>query len=651
MKAPTIRMRMLLAALVPVFLISLLMGVFFLKARFDDFEQSYSQRTGAVTRQLVLASEYGLFSANLAQLQVLTSGVLLEPDVLWVRLLNQRGEVLASSGSQKMEAEVFFSDSDYSRFDAARQTEWRVQSVYASTVKLDDVYEDKTGSLKNGRLLLGQVQIGFSRVSLNEHKRDTVLLSGLISLLAMLVGLALALFLSRGVIRPISRITQLIERIGHGDFAGIQTYPPERSLSDPLRDLQAILQHTALRLMHTRDDLELQVAMATNAMREKKDEAERATLAKSRFLAAASHDLRQPTHALGMFVARLAQLPHDAPTQQLIGNLETSVRAMQGLLDGLLDISRLDAGAVKIEVQAFALQGLFDRLHEDLAQSALDKGLRLRIRPSACWVNSDATQLYRILLNLTSNALRYTQQGVVLVVARLAEAGKSVHIEVWDSGVGIAPEHHEAVFNEFFQVANAQRDRNKGMGLGLNIVQRSCRLLGHEIQLRSQLGRGTRFRLSLACASPVADSQGFMVQETVLADNLQGIAVLLIEDDALASAAQAGLLQSWGMQVQVAVGPNEALQWLHQGFFPELIISDFRLGAGSNGIDVLQQLQALLPDTVPSCLMSGDTDPSVLQAAQAAGLTMLHKPVRPAKLRNLLRHLLQDQTMLGGDLS
>lgn len=643
MKAPTIRTRMLLAALLPVFLISVLLAVFFLKARLDDVDQGFQQRSRAVARQLALASEYGLFSANQSQLQLLVSAGLQEPDVLWVRILDAQGQALASSGVQKMQIPVNLLSGEANYFDQSTHSEWLIQPVLASRIKLDDVYEDQPLASDKTPVLLGQIQIGFSHQRLEERKRNMLLLGGLISSLGLFFGLTLALYLSRGVIRPIARISNLIERIGNSDFAGIQPVQAHELLDDPLRDLQLSLQHTAQRLMHARDDLEQQVATATQALRVKKEEAEQATQAKSRFLAAASHDLRQPMHALGMFVARLAQLQHDPSTQKLIDNLELSVRAMQGLLDGLLDISRLDAGVVKVDVQALALGSLLQRLQHDLQPSAHEKGLRLRVRPSTLWVTSDATLLYRILLNLAGNALRYTQQGGVLLACRQAGAGKSVCIEVWDTGIGIAPEHQSSVFNEFFQVANVQRDRSKGLGLGLNIVQRSCFLLGHDVQLRSRLGVGTRFRITLPRAAAASDSQSFMTTHTEKADDLLGVTVLVVEDDALACAALEGLLQAWGMRVQTAGGMQAALKLLRAGFLPALLISDYRLGEGINGIDLIALLQSKLPAAVPACLISGDTDPAVIQAAQAAELPLLSKPVRPAKLRNLLRRMLQGQ--------
>jgi len=248
------------------------------------------------------------------------------------------------------------------------------------------------------------------------------------------------------------------------------------------------------------DELTQSGARADQNLRDQMARIEQATQAKSRFLAAASHDLRQPTHALGMFVERLRQLPLDAEAVQLIANLDASVQSMQDLLDALLDISRLEAQVVTAEVRPFALNELFDKLRIATGPIALQKGLRLRIRPTRVWLLSDAGQVHRILQNLLGNAMAYTPSGTVLLSCRPLRGGSMARIQVWDSGVGIAPEHHEAVFKDYFQVANPARDSSKGLGLGLHIVDLIARLLGLPVQLRSNLGCGSRFSIDVPLA-------------------------------------------------------------------------------------------------------------------------------------------------------
>lgn len=647
MKMVDIRTRMLLAALVPVTLLAMLLAGVFLMARVDDIGAAHSQRARSLARQLATASEYGLFSANLAHLQTIASGALREADVRSVAILDAQGHTLARAGKPEYQMPPVLDGKESARLDPATRIDLLSQPISASQVKLDDLYERQPPDAGVAPPALGHVLIEVSRAALDRRARDMLLVGVAIALGGLLFGGFLAVRLGRGVIQPILRVSRLIERIGQGDLSARATLLPD----DPLRDLQQGLNKMAQRLESGRDDLEQRIATATLALREKKDEAETATLAKSRFLAAASHDLRQPTHALGMFVARLAQLPHDAETRHLIANLEASVRAMQDLLDALLDISKLDAGAVQVQIRPFALADLFTQLQGALLLMAEEKGIRLRVRSTQLWLMSDRALLYRIMLNLVSNAVRYTSQGSVLVACRVAADGMSVRIEVWDSGIGIAPEHHQAIFKEFYQVGNIERDRGKGLGLGLNIVERTAQLLGLPLDMCSSLGMGTRFSLR----APLASNDAAMDRRNPLRveapDELAGLAVLVIEDDALARAGLVGLLESWGCVVGSAESMSTALRQLDSRPAPDVIVSDYRLRDGEDGMAVIRALRAAAGQTIPACLMSGDTDQGLMQAARLTGLTLLHKPVRPAKLRSLIRRLAVEIQVEGRDLA
>ncbi len=653
MKALNIRSRLLIAALLPLALISTLLAVVFLLARFGDMQTAYDQRNRAVVRQAALASEYGLFAGNKSQLQALAAGALHESDVRWVAILDARGQLLASAGESGGVYPPLMSAQETQGVVPGKRLDWLAQPVFPVDMALDDLFtKNELGSDQQPRQM-GQVVVVFSRQTVETRKREMLLTGGVIGALSLLFGMALAVYLSRGVIRPINHITQLIERIGRGDFVAVKRLRDQNGDHDPLHELQRHIYAMADSLSQARVELEQKIELATHALREKKDEAEQANLAKSRFLAAASHDLRQPTHALGLFVSRLAQLPQDRQTSELIGNLDASVRAMQNLLDGLLDISRLEARAVQVNKRPFALSALFEQLQQDLSAQALEKGLTLRVRATDVWVMSDATLIYRMLLNLVGNALRYTDRGGVVVAARLRASGQ-VQLQVWDSGIGIAPEHQQAIFDEFYQVGNAARDRTKGMGLGLNIVQRTVQLLGHDLALVSWPGHGTRFTLTLPPAARQQDGADQLPKDKPVPDDLRGKCALVVEDDALARVALTGLLDSWGMTVVQASDAPEALQCVTQGLLPDVIISDYRLQEGADGMQLVQQLRQHLGRATLACLISGDTDPGLIQAAQAAGLTLLHKPVRPAKLRSLLRHLLMDpqgQRARGADLS
>jgi signal transduction histidine kinase/ActR/RegA family two-component response regulator len=379
-------------------------------------------------------------------------------------------------------------------------------------------------------------------------------------------------------------------------------------------------------------------------LKQRKDEAEAASLVKSRFLAAASHDLRQPAHALGMFVARLTQLPHDTPTRALVDGVDASVRALQEMLDAFFDYSRLDAPSMQVHTQAFPVNHLFEQLRINFEGVAASKGLRLRIRPSGVWLQTDPVLLHRVLLNLVGNALQHTRTGVVLVVCRPVFGATQARIEVWDSGVGIAPEFHQKIFEEFFQVGNPERDRSKGLGLGLSIVARSCRLLNLPLRMRSEVGCGSRFCVQVPTTPAQTMAECAAVAEISGGATFDQLHVLLIEDDALGGMALKGLLESWGCQVTVADTALAALALLRHAPAPDLVVSDFRLRGEINGIEAVRMVREVIGLDVAACLISGDTAQQVREQVQAAGLVLLQKPVRPAKLRSVLRHAVQSKT-------
>lgn len=638
MRLFNIRDRVLMAALLPVTLVAFLLSAVFLVGRVGDIDEAHNQRARSVARQVASASEYGMFSSNTSSLQAVAAGAMREPDVRSVVILDARGQVMAKAGKAGYAGLSALGAQESAWNDETTRHDLLVQPVVATVVKLDDLFEGVTPAGGDQPQLLGHVVIEMSRQAVQAHERDMLLLGLAVTLGGLLFGGFLAVRIGRGVIGPILRVSDMIGRIGRGELSARGEVRPD----DPLRDLQRGLNQMAERLEQGRDELEQRVTQATRELREKKEEAESATLAKSRFLAAASHDLRQPTHALGMFVTRLAQLPHDEETQHLVVNLEASVRAMQDLLDALLDISRLEAQTVKVNPRPFPIAELLAKLRNGLSPMAIDKGLHLRVRTSSAWVMSDPVLLHRILLNLVNNALRYTQRGSVLLACRKVRNGSHVRIEVWDTGIGIAPEHQQDIFREFYQVGNTERDRNKGLGLGLSIVERTATLLGHTLRLDSNPGRGTRFSIEVPAGLPDVQVAHAVAMEALPIDDLAGLGVLVIEDDKLAAQALSTLLESWGCQVTEVDGLDGALARLAQGVVPDVIVSDYRLRAGENGIETVARLRAAAGRHIPACLMSGDTQADVMQMARESDLILLHKPVRPAKLRSLIRRLRQE---------
>ncbi len=630
----SMRSRMAFATLFPVLLVVFSTAAAFWHWRVQDLEDAHRQRIQLLAHQVSIFSANGLFSGNTASLQKVISEIQREPGLRAVYVFDQSGELIAHSGGS---AEVRLAELEAPGY-AAEQLQLDIdvvtERIQSAVLPMDDLFS--AGEVARP-IVLGDTVLEFSRHDLDVRKRDSLLTALLIGVLGMALGGLLAYQLGNAVVHPIMRIYQMINRIGKGDFSVNVALAADA----PLRGLQDSLNDMARRLAWGRDELESRVENVTRELRQKMEQAQNATQAKSKFLASASHDLRQPAHALGMFVARLGQLPMDAPMRQLISQMEASVQSMQDLLDSLLDLSRLDSGAIQVRMGAVDLNALLRMVQQSVEVLAVTKGLRLRVHPTTLWAYSDKSLLQRIVVNLALNAVRYTPSGTVLIACRPERSGRGVRIEVWDSGIGIAPEHHEDIFKEFYQLQSHQGDRRFGMGLGLNIVQRSAALLGHQVAVRSQVGCGSRFTVLLdAIPAQAADAQ--LAHEVVLQNvgHFGGARVMVIEDNAHAQSAMVGLLQSWDCNVQCADSLDAALARIEASGVPDIVLSDFQLGSGANGIDAIALIRARYGESIQACLISGETLDDMQRLAKEAQLTVLHKPVRPAKLRSLLRRLL-----------
>lgn len=367
-------------------------------------------------------------------------------------------------------------------------------------------------------------------------------------------------------------------------------------------------------------------------LKEQKDIAERANVAKSKFLAAASHDLRQPLHALGLFASALNERIKYPDVRGLVENINQSVAALEGLFNALLDISRLDAGVILPKVQHFRIGALMERLSSEFTSQAQRKGLSMQFEGADTAVHSDPALLETVLRNLISNAIRFTTSGNVKVAWKEHES--RVLIEVRDTGIGIPAEETEAVFQEFAQLNNPERDRTKGLGLGLAIVRRLAGLLSFTVTLQSKVGDGSLFRLSLPLGDieQVTDDQSTVIEQL---EHEPTMRVLVLDDEASVREAMTTLLGEWG-HVVVAVGSlTEATQVMQQP--PDVIIADYRLREKHTGIEAIQHLHQLWGANIPSLIVTGDTAPERLREAQASGIAFMHKPVNAAKLRAFLR--------------
>lgn len=376
----------------------------------------------------------------------------------------------------------------------------------------------------------------------------------------------------------------------------------------------------------------------------KKEEAEQASAAKSRFLASASHDLRQPLHTVGLFVDVLDQRVRDSEGRIIINNIRSSLNSLEDLFRALLDISKLDAGVFLPRIQDFPINLLLDRLRTDYAPLAEEKGLALRVVPSGLMVRSDPLLLDRLLRNLISNAVNYTCRGGIVIGCRRRAA--RARIQVWDSGIGIPDDKQSEIFQEFYQIDNPERDRDKGLGLGLAIVDRIARLLGHRLELRSRPESGSVFSVEIPAVDSGSprDEQDAVPKPESGGVDLAGCFMVVVEDDRAVLEATRKLLEEWGCRVLAAVSADEALQQLaRDAARPDLIVADYRLPEGNTGVQVIRRLRAELKADIPGILVTGDTASSSLRDIQISGYPLLHKPVRPAKLRALLSYALRER--------
>jgi signal transduction histidine kinase len=352
-----------------------------------------------------------------------------------------------------------------------------------------------------------------------------------------------------------------------------------------------------------------------------------------RILSTASHDLRQPMHALGLLSAGLRPLAKTPAEHVLVQDVTSSIEAMQEMLKAYFEYSWFSAHGQALSMGAVSVDALFAQLGRWFHDKSRQKTLRLVIKPCGAWVHSDALLLQRVLLNLMSNAVRYTERGGILLCARRTTDGRQLRIQVRDSGIGIAPDEQRNIFNEFYQVGNQARSANLGLGLGLSVAHQACMRLGHALTLRSSPGRGSTFTLLLDLTEAPSPAEQAEQADTVLPHPL----ILVIEDERHAREGWRQLIPEWGYAVQIAASAHEALQALDPAAPPAFIISDYRLVQGVYGLEAIALLRDKARHPIPACLVSGDSGSEVLRLAQEAGLPLLTKPVAPAKLRKLLR--------------
>ena len=373
-----------------------------------------------------------------------------------------------------------------------------------------------------------------------------------------------------------------------------------------------------------------------------KENAELANLSKTRFLAAASHDVLQPLNAAHLSVSALAEIQTSDEGKKLVRQVERSLETMEDLLRTLLDISKLDAGVVRPEIGDVNLETLFASLRSDFQPLADLNGLKLKFRPAHATARSDRTLLRRILQNIISNALRYTRSGGVLVGIR--HRGDTIRIDVADTGCGIPDDQRDAVFEEFHRgsISADASLASGGLGLGLAIVRRIAGALSHPITFSSKVGRGTIFHIDVPVGrGPGTDVAALGEMERPRGYGLFGTKVLLIENDADVMEAMASLLERWQCVVRQATATDDALDMLGDtAWVPDIVIADQHLDGGDLGSHTIAEVRDYLGRMVPALIVTADPSEAIVKAARLAGIELMRKPLKPAQLRALLAHLL-----------
>ena len=367
--------------------------------------------------------------------------------------------------------------------------------------------------------------------------------------------------------------------------------------------------------------------LETSIAQQARVEAEQANTSKSKFLAAASHDLRQPIHAQGLFLDILSRSGLNPQQQQSLDCAIAASQASAEMLNTMLDFSRIEAGVVQPHVVSFRLQPLLNKIEREFARQADAKGLVYLSRETVLGADSDPALIELILRNLVSNAIRYTDAGGLLVACRKQHG--QVLLEVWDTGIGIKAEHQREVFREFHQMGNPERDRRKGLGLGLSIVEGLARTLGHPLLLSSKPGRGSMFRLSLPLATGVCVNSTVVLAQRK--EQLRNVRVLVVDDDEAVRTGTLHLLRDWGCVAEAAESIEEALV-LAGKHVPEVVISDYRLREQRTGLQAIAALRSVLGQSLPALLITGDTAPDRLREALSGDIPLLHKPVSANQL-------------------
>jgi len=617
---------------------ALALTAWFTHARLEALNYAFNAEGQSIARQVAALSDLSLYAGDVPALQTLANSALASGQATRMEISNNAG-LFVSAGPPAASLEklrVFTAPVQLRETPGA--------SAFAPPAANGNggAANRVTPAAAGAAAPIGLVQ-AYRDTTAYTRERDRSLIAGVgIALIALLVAWASVRHMARTVTRPLRRISHTVAALEAGHFgARCDVAAPDPEPGAPpappheLAHLAHDINRLAERLAHNQQVSEQRVREATAVALQRMAEAEQAALSRARFLAAASHDLRQPLHAMGLFIDGLLPGANDAQRPAVL-RLQESTQFMSLLLDDLLEISRLDAQVLSPKLAPLPLDALFEQLAAQHAAQAAQSQVRLIFKAQGRGVHTDAAMLLRIVGNLIGNAIRHAPpEGTVLVAARPGAEPGTVRIEGRDNGIGIAPIHQQRIFKEFYQVANTERDRRQGFGLGLAICARLAALLDTRITLRSALLEGSTFALALPQALQAAAPARPSAAPPAGAP-LAGLRCLVVDDDDAILHATHDLLRQWACVPVCTETVADAIALMAEPDARfDVVLCDLQLGGADDGLAVIESARKLQPEAL-SVLVSGATGPQALQRLRQLGVSLLTKPVAPAKLRALL---------------
>ncbi len=614
----SVRTRVLFLALAPATVILVLLTTWMTYLRVAETERSLEQRGAALARHVARAAEFGLFSGDRGELQRVADAAQLDPDVAGVLILDASAGVVARTGAR-----------DPAAIDGASLV--FEEPVMQSLLQFSDV-PDKAQTAPEVRL--GKVRVAMSRHGAARAESTLWQAALIIGLTCLAIAAVLALLIASSVSQQIRMMASAISRIASGRL----DERVQSASGGELRVLADDINHMASALEASQGDLEARIERATRQLQAQTRTAEAANEAKSRFLAAASHDLRQPLHAIELLASALRHKVRGKEAREVFENLDQAIGSMGSLFNSLLDVYRLDSGVLKVRPRLFSLRELTRSLEAEFQAEAQSRGLRLRFAPTAKVAQCDPVLLRRILANLISNALRYTPSGSVMVACR-HDASGAVRIEVRDSGAGIEAQKHDLIFQEFYRVEGVEEEQGKGLGLA--IVARVAALLDTQVHVRSAPGKGSCFSIVVPRGgedTPVERAG----RQRISAAGEPSLEVLIIDDDPLVLQSTLAAARDWALNIATASSVEDARrEMLGMRFGAVLVLCDLWLADSVSGLDVLAALRDEWTGIFYGVIVTGDARPEALRQIQDSGHPILYKPVSAARLRATLMHYVQ----------